>query len=128
MSMLVCGGAMLQCTFGTTPSPLVVLPINRVISTMPVANIMDNKPGANILPFGMCNSPSNPAVIAATSAAMGVFTPAPCLPVTTAPWVPGSPTVIVGNMPALSNTCKLMCTWGGMVQVNTPGQFTILVP
>lgn len=128
MSMLVCGGAMLQCTFGTTPSPLVVLPINRVLSTMPVANIMDNKPGANILPFGMCNSMTNPAVVAATSAAMGVFTPAPCVPVTTAPWVPGSPTVIVGNMPALSNTCKLMCTWGGMIQVNTPGQFTILVP
>lgn len=128
MSMLVCGGAMLQCTFGTTPSPLVVLPINRVISTMPVANIMDNKPGANILPFGLCNSTTNPAVIAATSAAMGVFTPAPCMPVTTAPWVPGSPTVIVGNMPALSNSCKLMCTWGGMIQLNTPGQFTILVP
>ncbi len=128
MSMLVCGGAMLQCTFGTTPSPLVVLPINRVISTMPVANIMDNKPGANILPFGMCNSPTNPAVIAATSAAMGVFTPAPCVPLTSAPWAPGSPTVLVGNMPALSNTCKLICTCGGMIQVNTPGQFNTMVP
>jgi hypothetical protein len=42
-------------------------------------------------------------------------------------WVPGSPTVLIGNMPALNNSCKLMCNWGGIIQVIVPGQFTVMV-
>lgn len=128
MSILVTGGAMLQCSFGTAPSMMMVPPVNRTLSAMPVANIMDNKPFVNIMPFGMCTSMANPTVSAATSAAMGVLTPMPCVPMTTAPWIPGSPTVLIGPMPAVSNACKLMCNWGGIIQVNTPGQFTIMVP
>ena len=41
--------------------------------------------------------------------------------------MPGSPTVLVGNMPALSNSSKLMCTWGGVIAINVPGQFTVAV-
>ena len=44
-----------------------VLPINRVLGATPLANIMDNKPMLNILPFGMCSSPANPMVAAATA-------------------------------------------------------------
>lgn len=128
MGQLVCGGAMLQCSFGAAPSVFTTLPNNRVNASMPVANIMDNKPMVNIKPFGMCSSPSNPQVIAATSAAMGVLTPMPCVPVTVAPWVPGSPTVLVGNMPALNNSSKCTCTWGGIIQITAPGQFNIQVP
>jgi hypothetical protein len=95
---------------------------------MPIANIMDNKPMVNILPFGMCNSPANPMVAAATAAALGVLTPMPCIPVTAAPWVPGSPTVLVGNMPALNNSSKCMCNWGGVISVAFPGQVTIQAP
>ena len=60
---------------------------------------------------------------AATAAALGVLTPMPCIPVTTA-WVPGSATVLVGNMPALNSTSKCMCNWGGVIQVTYPGQVT----
>jgi len=128
MSQLVCMGALLQCSFGVAPSSLVVLPTNKVLSSTPAATIMDNKPMANVMPFGMCNSPSNPVVAAATAAALGVLTPMPCIPATAAPWVPGSPTVLIGNMPALNNTSKLMCNWGGVIQVVSPGQFTTMVP
>lgn len=128
MGNAVCMGAMLQCTFGTAPSSLMVLPANRVLTSTPIANIMDNKPMLNILPFAMCNSPSNPMVAAATAAAMGVLTPMPCIPVTTAPWAPGSPTVMIANMPALNNSSKCMCNWGGVIQINMPGQMTIQVP
>lgn len=128
MGQLVCGGAMLQCSFGAAPSTLMVLPTKRVMTTMPVATIMDNAPMVNILPFGMCNSMSNPQVAAATAAKMGVFTPMPCIPVTTAPWVPGSPTVLVGNIPALNNSSKCMCNWGGVISITNPGQMTIQVP
>lgn len=129
MGFLVSGGAMLSCSFGTTPSMLNVSPQNRVITTMPIANIMDNKPGVNILPFGMCSSPTNPTVAAQTPVPPpGVIKPQPCMPVTVAPWTPGSPTVLVANMPAVNNTCKLMCNWGGVIQITNPGQNTILVP
>lgn len=129
MPMQVCMGAMLQCSFGAAPSSLVVLPLNRVItSNMPAANIMDNKPMVNILPFGVCMSLANPTVAAATSAAMGVLTPMPCIPVTPAPWAPGAPTVLVGNMPALDNSSTLMCAWGGTIMVTSPGQVTEQIP
>ena len=128
MALQVCGGAMLQCSFGMAPSSLMVLPLNKAITMMPLANIMDNKPFVNILPFGMCNSLSNPMVAAATAAAFGVLIPMPCIPVTVAPWVPGSPKVLIGNMPALNNTSKLMCMWGGIIQIITPGQMNIQEP
>jgi len=127
MGIQVAMGATLQCSFGVAPGVLSVLPVNKTMAGTPAANIMDNKPIVNIAPFGMCNSPSNPMVAAATAAALGVLTPMPCLPVTAAPWVPGSPTVLIGNMPALNNSCKLMCNWGGIIQVVVPGQFTVMV-
>ena len=71
-------GAMLQCSFGAAPSSLVVLPTNKILATTPAANIMDNKPMLNIMPFGVCMSMANPMVAAATAAAMGVLTPMPC--------------------------------------------------
>lgn len=128
MAIQVCMGATLQCNFGVAPSTLVVLPLNRTLTGPPDANIMDNKPIVNVLPFGMCSSPANPTVAAATAAALGVLTPMPCVPVLPAPWVPGSPTVMIGGMPALNNNCKLMCAYGGVIQILNPGQMTVMVP
>jgi hypothetical protein len=121
-------GATLQCSFGVAPSTLTVLPANRVLTGGPAANIMDHVPLLNVLPFGMCNCVSNPMVAAATAAALGVLTPMPCIPMTTAPWMPGSATVMLGGMPALQNSSKLMCQWGGVIQILVPGQFTVMVP
>jgi hypothetical protein len=128
MPLQVCMGASLQCSFGAAPSTLAVLPKNRVLTQTADANIMDNVPLVNIMPFGMCSSATNPAVIAATSAALGVFTPAPCVPVTPAPWAPGAPTVLIANIPALDNTCKLMCAWAGVIQIVNAGQTTVQIP
>jgi hypothetical protein len=120
---------MCQCSFGVAPSSLVVTPENLVTtSSVPAATIMDNIPMKNILPFGMCNSLANPQVAAATSAAMGVLTPQPCIPVTSAPWVSGSPTVMIANKPALNSTSTLMCNWGGVITITNPGQTTTMVP
>lgn len=129
MGQLVVAGANLQCTFGAAPSALNVLPVNRVMGAgPPAATIMDNKPMVNIPPFGMCTSMANPQVAAATAAAMGVLTPMPCLPVIPAPWMPGSPTVMIGGQPALNNSSKCLCAWGGQIGVLVPGQFTVQVP
>jgi hypothetical protein len=129
MAMQVTMGAQMSCTFGVAPSALVVLPVNRTTSSgMPAANIMDYAPIVNIPPFGMCTSMANPMVLAATAAALGVPTPMPCIPVTVAPWVPGAPTVLIGNMPALDNSSKCMCAWGGVISFLTPGQFIHQIP
>jgi len=128
MGMQVCMGAMLQCSFGAAPSTLAVLPANAVLTATPDANIMDNKPMVNIMPFGMCSSMANPTVAAATAAAFGALTPMPCVPVIPAPWAPGSPTVLIANMPALNNSSKLMCAYGGVIQITNPGQTTVMIP
>lgn len=129
MGFLVCMGAMCQCTFGAAPSSLVVTPENKVLGcNMPAATIMDNVSMKNILPFGMCSSTANPQVAAATAAAAGVLTPAPCVPVISASWLPGCTTVMIANKPALNNSSKLMCNWGGVISINNPGQTTIQVP
>ena len=128
MGFCVCGGAQLTCTFGTSPSVLNVLPENRTVTATPIATIMDNKPMVNVAPFGMCTSMSNPQVAAATAAASGVLTPMPCIPVTTAPWVTGSPTVLIGGKPALNNSSKLMCSWAGNISIVMPGTNNIQVP
>ena len=127
MGQQVCTGAMTQCTFGMMPGSLMVLPLNRVMTGTPAANIMDSKPMVNVLPFGMCQSMANPMVAAATAAAMGALVPMPCIPMTAAPWMPGSPTVLIGNLPALNNSSKLMCSWGGVISINLPSQFTVMV-
>lgn len=126
MGMLVTGGAMLMCSFGVAPSSLTVLPVSGVLCDMPAATIMDFAPFVNVLPFGMCTSPANPTVIAATAAALGVPTPMPCVPVTT-PWVPGAPNALVGTFPALTSDSKCMCCWGGVIQVTLPGQFKVML-
>ena len=131
MPIHVCNGATLKCALAVPPgiSTLVVLPNQRcTTSSQPAANINDHVPMVNIMPFGMCMTPSNPAVAAATAAAAGVLTPAPCIPVTPAPWVSGAPTVILDNMPALDNVSILMCTWGGEISVVYPGQVTEMIP
>jgi len=129
MPMQVCMGATMMCTMGMAPSSLVVLPVNRVMTDeVPDANIMDHIPLVNIMPFGMCMSIANPAVAAATAAALGVLTPMPCIPVTMSPWTPGAQTVTIGGTSALDNTSTLMCMWGGVIKFVTPGEFTVTVP
>jgi hypothetical protein len=123
MPMQVVNGAQLACSFGAAPASLTVLPANRRITdNQPAANIMDYVPMVNIMPFGMCMSPSNPQVAAATAAALGVLTPQPCIPATSSPWTPGSPTVILANQPALNDTSTCMCMWAGVITITYAGQ------
>src|SRR5471032_919718 len=128
MGIQVCAGGLMMCSFGVAPAPLAVLPVNRTMTGAPAATIMDHAPMVNVPTFGMCSSPANPMVAAATAAALGVMTQMPCIPATAAPWAPGSPTVLIGGMPALNNSSKLMCSYGGVIQISFPGQVTVMVP
>ncbi|HUN42437.1 MAG TPA: DUF4280 domain-containing protein [Acetobacteraceae bacterium] len=129
MPFQVVNGAQMACTFGAAPACLTVLPINRAeTSDQPEATVQDYVPMLNINPFGMCMSPSNPQVAAATAAAMGVLTPQPCMPATTSPWTPGSPTVQINNKTALDNVSICNCMWGGVISITDPGEQTVQIP
>jgi hypothetical protein len=36
--------------------------------------------------------------------------------------------VLLANMPALNSTSKCMCMWGGVIQIVSPGEFTVMTP
>jgi hypothetical protein len=121
----VCAGAQIQCSQGTLPSILGVLPIRRTqVSGRPAGTIADNVPLINVAPFGLCTTLANPAVAAATAAALGVLIPMPCIPIIPSPWAPGSPTVLIGGTPALNNMSTCQCAYGGLISILIPGQLT----
>ena len=110
MGNFVTQGAVLQCSFGLSPCTLVITVPSRPKCTV-----------TNIPSFGMCQSLSNPTVSSATSAAMGVLTPMPCVPVISSPWSPGSSQVKVGGIAALTDNSKCMCSYGGNISITSPG-------
>lgn len=115
--------ASLTCSFGAAPSALVVVPKGAPVQAegMLAATVQDHVPMANVQPFGMCSSLANPTVAAATSAALGVLTPMPCVPATPAPWVPGAVTTLANGSPCLTLGSTLTCLWGGVIQIVKPG-------
>lgn len=125
MANPVVSTTMCTCSFGMAPAVLPVTSQQTVMTcNMPQATIMDNK----MPPFGMCTCLGNPAVASATAAAFGTLTPMPCTPVIPAPWAPGVPTVLVGGKPLLNNTSKLLCAYGGVIQVTATPAMTVQTP
>jgi hypothetical protein len=117
MPKFVVSGAQLMCTFGAAPGTLQVLPTNMVnVENAAPATIMDNKPMVNIMPFGVCSSMANPAVVAA----LGI--PQPCVPMTAAPWTPGSTmNVTVKKLAVLTDSSMCNCSYGGVITITNPG-------
>lgn len=131
MPLQVCTGAKMMCTCGSTPAVFtatVAAPQPVQTSNKLAGTIMDCVPMTNIPTFGICISPTNPQVIAATSAAMGVFTPQPCVPATVPTWKPGAPNVLIANIPALDNVSTLNCMWAGVITFVDAGQVTHQIP
>ena len=128
MANPVVNTAVCTCAFGAAPIPLTVTSQQTVFMCgMPATTILDGAPISNVATFGMCSNPANPTVAAATAAALGVLTPMPCIPATVS-WAPGCPTVLVCGKPLLNNTSKLMCSYGGVIQVTMTPAVTVKVP
>jgi Domain of unknown function (DUF4280) len=122
MGLLVTATAQIRCTFGADPSVLGVLPAGVLCAGKPVATIQAIAPEVNVPSFGMCSSEANPEVSEATAAAEGVLTPMPCVPAVDGPWAPGSPTVSIAGVPALTQSSKCLCAWEGVITILVPGQ------
>ena len=127
MATQTCTGARLACSMGTAPSVFNATPKLATAGGKPVGTVQDFAPFMNVAPFGMCLSPANPVVAAATAAASGVLTPMPCVPATVSPWTPGASTVRVAGVPALTGSSTLSCLWNGLITVSDPGQTAVQV-
>jgi Domain of unknown function (DUF4280) len=122
MPNLVCTGATLQCSFGTTPATFAASGTQTFAGSP--AGVVTDVAAENVPPFGMCMSLSNPQVKSATSAAGGTLTPQPCKPVLS-PWSPGSDQVTIDEVSALDDSSQCNCKWGGVVTVSAAGQTAV---
>lgn len=127
--LAVCMGAMVTCDMSFPPEvPVPMIPTSAptvIMGDGPAATVMDFAID-NIPTFGMCMSMANPEVDAATTAALGVLTPMPCVPMLT-PWEPGAETVIVGEFPALTESDMCECAYGGTILIDFPGQAVVTI-
>ena len=126
MGICVSSGAVIQCSFGAKPSKLTVLS-PKVMTKSSVATIADSKPLENFTSFGMCSSLGNPAVSAATTAALGVLTPQPCTPNCAGMWVGDNLKVMSEGKPILTNTDTLACMFGGVIKIVNPNNTNVIV-
>lgn len=135
MPKAVVATAITKCSYGLAPSVLNALPVTGCTGNLlPIADINAMIPILNIVPFGLCNSPINPMIIAAQTATPPfkppppVTMPLPCIPIPTAPWSPGSK-VTANGVPMLTDGCKTNCAWGGSIEITaSPVSIFIDVP
>jgi hypothetical protein len=93
-------------------------PLNRTLTGTPAANILDGKAvgeRAALRDVHVIGQPDGGG--GNGGGALGVLTPMPCMPVTPAPWVVGSPTVLLGTCRP-HDSAKLICLWGGHLVVS----------
>ena len=121
---IVNSGSTCMCDKGLAPCVVAMGLPTVMTSTTPALNAVNATP-AELPTFGMCTSQTNPTVAAATSAAMGVLTPMPCIPVFLPPWSGTSTTVNLASSPAVNAMSSLKCTWGGTVKVTVTANQTV---
>jgi hypothetical protein len=81
------------------------------LGTSALAVIPDSVPLANIPPFGGCTAAANPSPAAVK----------PCTPQPAGPWPALVPWLRVMGRPVLASDAVLVCAYGGVISVVTPG-------
>lgn len=114
MPELVFMGAMLKCSEGAAPTPLIVT-ANQIVNGngLLAATVQDHVPGVNVIPFGAC----------------GKLKPPVCAPALAEPWDRGSEIFEIAGSKALTKECKLKCAVGGEITIISPapGQPTVSI-
>lgn len=119
MALVVVANAALRCSLGASPGVLSTVVPHKLKSGTFAANLDD----ATLMPgsFGTCAAPGR-----LTPAG----TPGPCTPTPALPrWAPaGKPVLMIGGAPALTDGCRLSCSFGGMIEVSNPAQTRLQAP
>lgn len=110
-----------MCEYGVSPMPLLSIPMGAPVMAggMLALTLPQVTPYANVLPFALCESSSNPLV--------DLIGTAPCTPMTVLPWLPDSFTVLVNGEPWAFEDSLTMCAYAGEISVLIPSQFTVQV-
>jgi Domain of unknown function (DUF4280) len=116
---LIRTGATVKCSYGTETSSFSAT--GTEVSAATPVGVVSDVTAANVPPFGLCTSLSNPQVAEATRAAQEMLTPQPCVPVLSN-WSPGSVRVTIGTAAALNDAAQCTCSWRGVVTVTDAGQ------
>lgn len=108
----VCNGALLTCSCGLAPAVATVAPSPVAhCGVNALAVIQDGRPLINIAPFGGCTAAANPSPAQVK----------PCTPQPAGPWPAVVPWLRVMGQPALASDSVLVCAYGGVITVVTPG-------
>ncbi len=124
MPIVVVNQSPIRCSMavpGSTGVLVVQSQMKRRVGGQAAATVADSTPTQVIC--GVCNSASAPPVQAATAAALGVHTPAPCMPNTTQSWKNQSPvSVKFSGKEALMTGATLTCSYGGTITIINSAQ------
>lgn len=113
MATLVVTEALVKCAVGATPSAMTIVG-NVIAGEGMVGNISSAIPFVNVEGFSVCS-----ILAAATAGAKTACVPA------IESWIPGVPTVLVGEEAALDQTSMLVCDEGGVITIEFPGQLQV---
>ena len=117
MNKLVISGDLCSCSNGSTLCPLIVAdPLRKMKLNGKSVAVATDISVYNISTFGMCNNINNPAVAAATAAAQGVLTPAPCVPAVVGSWNNTAKKTQINGVGAVREDSTLNCTYGGYIK------------
>lgn len=127
MPLLLCSGAKLACTMGSSPGSFSGGCERVDVRGKPAGTVAHHTPFTHVSSFGMCHSLANPRVAAATAAAHGALTPQPCVPNLPTQWTPGSARVDIEGHAALRDSDCLACRWAGTIRPTHAGQVRVEV-
>ena len=118
MQKLVTNGDLCICGNGSNPCPLIIVDtLRKMKSDGKSVAIATDTNVANISTFGMCNNINNPMVAAATAAAQGVLTSAPCIPVVIGTWDNTVNKILINGIAVVGENSTLNCTYGGCIKL-----------
>ena len=120
---VISSGNMCKCSFGLTPIPLTAFNVTVNVEGTPIVTNTDT---STLISFGMCKTPTNPAVAAVIASSFGTVQQAPCKSVIITPWLNTKNTVLACGKPVCTNSSTCQCMWGGTISIINIKNHTVL--
>ncbi len=116
-------GNMCQCSFGSALVPLASFNTTVNVEGTPVVTNTDT---STLITFGLCGTPTNPAVAEVLATSFGTITQAPCKSMIITPWLNTKTTVLACGKPVCTSNSICQCAWGGTISIMNIKNHTVL--